>query len=91
MGDFRIEIDAVGGHGCNREMKDGEKVYGCGSMSCPDCITAEFVSKLARSGVLLKNGSLRHWPDQPSEVHDEFVIEDASLGNRAKRIRHGSF
>lgn len=94
MGDFRIQIDAVGGHGCQRDVKDGGIVYGCGSMNCPDCITAEFVSKMLRSGAHVKAATLVHWPGQSSEVVDDFdVAAQASnmVSNRAKRTRRGSF
>jgi hypothetical protein len=47
MGDFRIEVDAVGAHGCDRTKGDGETVFGCGSMACPDCITARYVADMA--------------------------------------------
>lgn len=91
MGDFRIQVDAVGGHGCQREIKDGGTVYGCGSMSCPDCITAEFISRMIRSGANVKSAALVHWPGQASEVVDEFHVAASSTSSRATRTRHGSF
>jgi len=91
MGDFRIEVNAVGGHGCQRDVKDGGTVYGCGSMSCPDCIVAEFIAKLRRSGASVKDATLTHWPGQPGEVKDSFNVEGAAVTNTAKRTRSGSF
>jgi hypothetical protein len=51
MGTFRIEIQAVGNHGCQREVKDGGTVDPiCGSSSCPDCIARAVVQKLKDTG-----------------------------------------
>lgn len=81
MGDFNIEIKAVGGHGCDREVKDGGTVYGCGRMGCPDCIARETVETLKRKGVDVKSAKLTHWPGQPSEVQDDLLT----------KVRKGSF
>ncbi len=91
MGTFRVELEAVGGHGCQRDRKDGETVYGCGSMTCPDCITAEYVAKLQRSGANVSAAALIHWPGQSSQVTDEFVIDALASPTLAKRTRKGSF
>lgn len=95
MGDFRIEINAVGGHGCQREAKDGEKVFGCGRMDCPDCLTAKFVADLARSGAMIKDAKLVHWPGQPNEVTDVFDLDaqspPAAYVNKVTRTRKGAF
>lgn len=94
MGDFRVTVDAVGGHGCQREIKDGGTVGGCGGSSCPDCITAEYIAKMARSGCNVKSATLVHWPGQPSEVVDVFDASYSALHGeaaRAPRLRRGSF
>lgn len=91
MGDFRITVNAVGGHGCQREVKDGGTVYGCGSMSCPDCVTAQFVAALARIGASVVSAKLEHWPGQPSAVTDHFDVGSLAHASRAKRTRDGSF
>lgn len=91
MGDFRIVVNAVGGHGCQRDLKDGERVFGCGSMNCPDCLTAEFIAKLQRASTHVKDATLTHWPGQPSEVRDEFIVSDPPIGNLRGRVRRGSF
>jgi hypothetical protein len=62
MGNFRIIINAVGGHGDKRSLKDGEKNYGCLSMTCPDCLAREFVETLRRRGNTLESATLEHWP-----------------------------
>lgn len=91
MGTFLIEITAVGGHGCQREVKDGGTVYGCGTMNCPDCLTAHFVQDMKRAGVNVAKASLTHWPGQPSQVVDEFDVAAPVVHTKAPRTRHGSF
>lgn len=95
MGDFRIVVNAVGGHGCQREVKDGGTVYGCGRMDCPDCLTARFIADLARSGAMLKDASIEHWPGTPGEVVDAFdfsaTAPPAASMPRVRRVRKGSF
>lgn len=89
MGAFRIEVNAVGGHGCDRDKKDGEIVYGCGRQDCPDCLTAKFVADLARSGAMIDEAKLTHWPGEPTEVVDTFDKSNHHI--RARRTRKGSF
>lgn len=82
MGNFRVEIEAVGGHGCQREVKDGETVTGCGRMGCPDCEARRFLKQfLAVTGATLVEAKLRHWPGQPGEVIDDLQT----------RVRKGHF
>ena len=81
MGMYKVEIEAVGGHGCSREVKDGAKVFGCRSMNCPDCRTREFVENLQRSGNTVSVAKLTHWPGQSDEVQDDLLTG----------IRSGSF
>jgi hypothetical protein len=74
MGNFRITIDAVGGHGCQRELKDGAVVGGCGLKTCPDCLARWFVRALeyvANSSV--KAATLTHWPEGPGTVVDDLL------------------
>lgn len=73
MGNFRIVIDAVGGHGCQREKKDGEPVFGCRRLDCPDCLTQEFVERLSKIGTVNK-AEFIHWPGEANSVTDEFVL-----------------
>jgi hypothetical protein len=84
MGDFRIEIQGTGGHGCSREVKDGEIVSGCGLEYCPDCIARRFVSELKTKGLLSQpqnSATLIHWPGHVTEVRDDLITG----------IRHGNF
>jgi hypothetical protein len=83
MGTFRVEVQAVGGHGCQRELKDGEVVPGCGSPSCPDCLAREFVGKLRAIGSSFgyqcddpnqtNYARITHWPGQSSAVVDDLL------------------
>jgi hypothetical protein len=53
MGAFNINITGVGGHGCERKAKPGEKLYGrCGRFTCPDCAAYDFVQRLQQSGMV---------------------------------------
>lgn len=75
MGLFRVELEATGGHGCQREVGDGGTVYGCRRMDCPDCITADYVERMKQfSGLEAK---IIHWPDAANwggqSVIDEYV------------------
>lgn len=90
MGQYKIEITAVGGHGCQRELKDGDVVCGCGSMTCPDCLTAKFIADLARAGNNVEAATLTHWPGQPHSVVDTFEKPQVHT-LQAVRRRKGSF
>ncbi len=90
MGDFRIVVEAVGGHGCGREAKDGEKVTRCGRRGCPDCEAVRFVDELKRSNSV-HSARIEHWPvpgaagcgrtEQPGPV------DDLLAGTRAGSFR----
>lgn len=63
MGDFRITIKAVGGHGCQRTVKSGGQLAdSCGSPSCPDCIARRCVAQLMATGCYVSEATLQHWP-----------------------------
>jgi hypothetical protein len=81
MGQFRVTVEAVGGHGCQREKGDGEVVMGCERSGCPDCIAREFVRRLKRSGATVDKALLQHWPETETEVRDDLLTG----------IRSGSF
>jgi hypothetical protein len=73
MGQFRITVDAVGGHGCQRELGDGQFVPGCDKVGCPDCIAREMVRRLKRSGAQVDSAILEHWPETESTVTDDLL------------------
>ena len=87
MGDFRVTVEAVGGHGCEREKGTDETVIGCERQGCPDCMAREFVRRLKRSGAMVKKAEIRHWPaDMPGYTTDGEVHDDLLTG-----IRTGAF
>jgi hypothetical protein len=82
MGLHRIVIEASGGHGCQREKGDGEQVFGCRRMDCPDCLTQEFVEKMRKIGSVEK-AELTHWPNAAewggTPIMDEYIGETRSI------------
>lgn len=63
MGDFRIVINAVGGHGQDRNKKHGETVdFSEGGENTPEALAKEFVEKLKASGVNVESACVIHWP-----------------------------
>ena len=81
MGDFRIEVNATGSHGCQRGLKDGSIVEDCGSPGCPDCIARRFVAELRFKGSSIKDALLIHWPNTTPTIVDNLI----------SKIRGGSF
>ncbi len=73
MGMYRITVEAVGGHGCQRKIKDGGVVLGCGNMGCPDCIARQFVASLQQKGNDVSKAILEHWPETPETVVDDLL------------------
>lgn len=90
MGDFRVTVEAVGGHGCERDTGDGGTVAGCGGANCPDCITARYVATMSRAGVHVKSAKIQHWPETTGEVVDAFDMSVHGL-EMQPRIRTGKF
>lgn len=79
MGNFRIEIEAVGGHGCDRNAKQGEAIaVDPLHANCPDCIARRFVSEL-KSGMNVVEAKLVHWPDSTP------IVDDIANGVRLHR------
>lgn len=90
MGNFICEFEAVGGHGCQREIKDGGAIMAlCGSESCPDCAFVAFIDKLKKS-CSVSRATITHWPATPSSVID-VIVPAESAGVGSKRIRRGHF
>jgi hypothetical protein len=94
MGAFNINITGVGGHGCERKAKSGEKLHGrCGKFSCPDCLAFEFTQRLRQAGMLrdgdmatgqeLKDGEV---PPQGADIYftnaDLQHVEAPAAGGR---------
>jgi len=70
---FKVEVQAVGAHGCERHFGDGSTVIGCERHNCPDCITREFVRRLKRAGCSIDIALLTHWPGSEQEVNDNLL------------------
>lgn len=63
MGNFKIEIEAVGGHGIQREVKEGEAIdYAGADAREPDVMAKRFVDEFAKTNTVL-SARLTHWPD----------------------------
>lgn len=73
MGEFRVTVEGVGGHGCQREFGDGETVAGCGQQHCPDCAARRFIDELRSIGVQVSAAVLVHWPHQVATVLDDLM------------------
>lgn len=86
MGDFRIEIEGSGTHGCARNAKPGgPPFYGCGKMGCVDCELRRFLSEPSFRNAV-RTVVLIHYPDTPNEVIDEYTVIDGRYvqGRRIK-------
>lgn len=74
MGQFTINVTAVGGHGVDRGKKDGEKVdFKADGEFSPDAIAARLVAELKRFGVHVESATITHWPGQESQVTDDLL------------------
>lgn len=87
MGNYRIEIEAVGGHGCNREAKAGQVVAGCQKMGCPDCELRRLLDALVRNGSSLTIARFVNWPGSPEEVVDETKPASHWPGLETRRVK----
>lgn len=81
MGQFRVTVTGVGGHGCQREVKDGATVPGCGQPKCPDCAARRFIADLKAGGANVEEALLDHWRGSPQQVTDNLLTG----------VRRGSF
>ena len=84
MGTFRVHVQAVGNHGCQREKSGTDVITGCGQPNCTDCITREFIRKLKASGASVSQAHIHHWPDTTLARADSFAgdVVDNLLSER---------
>ena len=74
-----VKVRVFGNHGCQRDVKHGEKIESpCGEAGCLDCKAREFVKQLQNSGANVENATLTHWPaefggDPLREVQDDLL------------------
>lgn len=85
MGAFNINITGVGGHGCERKAKAGDKLHGrCGRFTCPDCAAYDFVQRLRQAGMLTEGGTAQGQElrsgEQPPEGAEVFEVKGPVLG-----------
>lgn len=82
MGQFRIEITAVGKHGCDRSAQPGGRLHErCGRLTCPDCLALDFVQALRQKGVLIVEASFTHFTGSNQEVVDDLLENVRTSGN----------
>lgn len=87
MGNFKIEIEAVGGHGDFREVRQGEALppyleHENGTMGGgPDHLARDFVVAIAKAGNSVLSAKLIHWPDTTP------IVDNLLTGIR----EHGDF
>lgn len=90
MGDFRIVIDAVGGHGLDRDKENGEIVdFQKEGPNSPEALAVEFVKLLHSKGVSINGAKVIHWPhdNYPDQRDASKVLSDDLLTG----VRTGSF
>ena len=81
MGNFKIEIEAVGGHGVQRDVLQGGVIdYDKSHPNEPDVLAKRFVDEFSKSNNVL-SAKLTHWPDTTP------IIDDLKTGVR----EHGDF
>lgn len=76
MGTYRIEIQAVGGHGCQRKKQDISEL--CDNPRCPDCLTKRFVRDLKQDNNV-EQALIIHWPQQGTIVDN--LLTDTRTGS----------
>jgi hypothetical protein len=84
MGNFKIEIEAVGGHGVCREVKEGHVIpYADAHPNEPDVLAVKFVQQIKDAGMFGYGGSAKliHWPDSTP------IVDNLLTGIR----EHGDF
>ena len=81
MGAFNINITGVGGHGCERKAKAGEKLYGrCGRFTCPDCMAYDFVQRMKQAGMVREGDTAygQEWNGETIPAGAEVYYTDAA-------------
>lgn len=81
MGQFRLEISAIGAHGCDRKARTGEKLFNrCGKFGCADCMAYDFVQSLRVKGFTVEGAKFTHFPGARQEVIDDLLVNERKLG-----------
>lgn len=72
MGNFRVVIEAVGGHGQHRHLGNGETVQDWPE-GTPEAIIAEAVKELRNKGCSIAEATFHHWPNADQQVLDNLL------------------
>lgn len=98
MGSFRVEVQMVGGHGCQREIKIPEgqtevEIPRCPYRVCPDCRSIEAIENLLRNTHSnFEEGRIVHWPqDANGGIVEELRVENVGGWPYIKRFRKKNF
>lgn len=74
MGNYRITINAVGGHGQDRSKGHGETVdFSAHSDRSPEAIIKRAVEELKASGNTVSEATVHHWPGSSLEILDNLL------------------
>jgi hypothetical protein len=86
MGNFKIEIEAVGNHGADRTAKEGEAFNpGVDTLQNPDALASSFVQQLKTpAGSSIVSAKLIHWPDT-TPIVDNLLTGVRESGDFAER------
>jgi hypothetical protein len=81
VGNFKIEIEAVGDHGFSRETKAGESIpYETAHENDPDRFAFETTQKLKAMGCNVLVAELTHWPES-TPIVDDLLSGRRAIGN----------
>lgn len=81
VGNFRIIIEATGGHGDARDIDhDGTLDYESLPENSVDRVAYEAVQSLKKRGCTVQEATLTHWPGTDSQVVDD-VLHSKRLGS----------
>jgi len=92
MGDFRIVIEAVGGHGQDRDKKTGDVVdFTKGGEHTPEFLALKFIELMKEAGMAPEKAYIVHWPidnygGQLKNNRSSQIVDDLLTGKR-----NGSF
>lgn len=80
MGNYRVTINAVGGHGQDRNNQTGKDIdftgpRPAGTQPTPEEIIIEAVEKLKATGNSVQEVTVHHWPGQEGEVVDNLLTK----------------
>lgn len=73
MGNFRITINATGGHGVDRLKRHGQTVDFEVEPLSPDAIIKRAVDELRARGNNVTEATIHHWPGTDSQVVDNLL------------------